>query len=209
MRWRERKNLYINYCCCPRDNGALWGHERAVSHTYTHIYMYTQTHTLSYCCCSGQFREKQQWVSPPLWSGHIGLRAIVCVLSTSKIRPKVGPNVWLQGLCAEWTRGTGDTIMALAWVNRTIVLETLMVLVGSVWAGLSSSNSSHRPWYWRSTIWGSADRHPPVSPESGSPQTGNTLTSSDSRLLTCGHTKVDRGVGPEITYKTHTAGPIL
>lgn len=23
MRWRERKNLYINYCCCLRDNGAL------------------------------------------------------------------------------------------------------------------------------------------------------------------------------------------
>uniref|UniRef100_A0A3P9PUE3 Si:dkey-246i14.3 n=1 Tax=Poecilia reticulata TaxID=8081 RepID=A0A3P9PUE3_POERE len=28
------------------------------------------------------------------------LRAIVCVLSTSKIRRKVGPNVWLWGFCS-------------------------------------------------------------------------------------------------------------
>lgn len=102
-------------------------------HTHTHTYICTRRHTHTELLLL--FRPVQRKATmgvPPLWSGHIGLRAIVCVLSTSKIRPKVGPNVWLQGLCAEWTRGTGDTIMALAWVNRTIVLETLMVLVGSV-----------------------------------------------------------------------------
>lgn len=69
---------------------------------------------------------------PLLWPGHIGLRAIVCVLSTSKIRPKVGPNVWLRGLWAEWARSTGDTIMVLAQENSTIVLGRLMALDGSV-----------------------------------------------------------------------------
>ena len=106
-------------------------HTHTLTHTHMYICTHTHTHTLGYCGCSDQFTEKQQWVPPP-WSGRIRLRAIVCVLSTSKIRRKVGPNVWLWGLCAEWARSTGDTIMALAWENSTIVLETLMALVGSV-----------------------------------------------------------------------------
>lgn len=113
----------IEHCEGMRE----WFH----THANTHMYICTHTHTLGYCDCSGQFREKQQWVFPP-WSGHIGLRVIVCVLSTLKIRRKVGPNVWLWGLYAEWPRSTGDSIMALAWENTTIVLETLMALVGSV-----------------------------------------------------------------------------
>lgn len=140
--------------------------------------------------------EKSNNGCPPLWSGHIGLRAIVCVLSTSKIRRKVGPNVWLRGLCAEWARSTGGTIMALARENSTIVLETLMALVGSVWAGLSSS-----------TALTDYDTDNPLSlsllinacwfPISGSPQTGNTLTSSDSQLLLHGTTLGDSNIGPE------------
>lgn len=105
-------------------------------HTHTHIYIHA--HTLGYCGCSGQFREKKQWVFTP-WSDHNGLRAILCVLSTSVIRRKVGPNVWLWGFCSEWPCSTGDSIMALGWDNTTIVLETLMTLVGSIWAGLSSA----------------------------------------------------------------------
>ena len=107
-------------------------HTHTHTHMLTHTCIYVHAHTLSYCGCAGQFREKQQWVVPPPRPGHIGLRAIVCVLSTSKIRRKVGPNVWLWGLCAEWALSTGDTIMALARENSTIVLETLMALVGSV-----------------------------------------------------------------------------
>lgn len=103
--------------------------ERLHAHANTHIYVHA--HTLGYCSRSRQFTEEQQWVSPP-WSGHIGLPAVLCVLSTSVIRRKVGPNVWLWGSCAEWPHSTGDSIMVLAWENTTIVLEALMALVGSV-----------------------------------------------------------------------------
>lgn len=148
--------------------------------------MYTHTHTELLSLFRPVQRKATMGV-PPLWPGHIGLRAIVCVLSTSKIRRKVGPNVWLRGLCAEWARSTGGTIMALARENSTIVLETLMALVGSVWAGLSSS-----------TALTDYDTDTPLSLGllinacwfliSGSPQTGNTLTSSDSQLLLHGTT---------------------
>lgn len=100
--------------------------------------MYTHSHT-GLLWLFRPVQRKATMVAPPPRSGHIGLRVIVCVLSTSKIRRKVSPNVWLWDLCAEWAPGTGDSIMALAWENSTIVLETLMALAGSVWAGLSSS----------------------------------------------------------------------
>lgn len=110
----------------------------ANTHANTHMYVCTRTHT-GLLWLLRPVHRKATMGPPHPRSGHIGLRAIVCVLSTSKIRRKVGPNVWLWGLCAEWARSTGDSIMALAWENSTIVLETLMALVGSVWAGLSSS----------------------------------------------------------------------
>ena len=88
-------------------------------HTHTHTHARTHTH---WAIVVVQ-KSNNGCLPPP---------RIVCVLSTSKIRRRVGPNVWLRGLWSEWSRSTGDSIMALAWENSTIVLETLMALVGSV-----------------------------------------------------------------------------
>lgn len=124
---------------------------------HTHMYICTHTHTHWAIVVVQSSSQKRNNGCPPLWSGHVGLRAIVCVLSTSKIRRKVGPNFWLEGLCDEWTRSTGDTMVLTQGEQYNSMRNTN----GISWLSLSWAQlfySPHRRWYWQSTVSGSVDQ---------------------------------------------------
>lgn len=74
MRWRKRKNLYINYCCSLWDNGVLWGHERTVPHT--HGCMRAHAHWAIVIVHASSQKSNNR---SPHQLGHSGLGTIVCI----------------------------------------------------------------------------------------------------------------------------------